>query len=40
MLDFSFRELALAGAILFVLSSWFIDRQVLASILEVMGSLR
>jgi hypothetical protein len=36
----SLRELALAAAVAFVLSSWFIDRQVLASILEVMGALR
>jgi len=38
MLDFTFREFALAAAIVYLFCSWFIDRQVLWSIFESLSN--
>ena len=40
MLDLTLRELALAAAIVFILSSFLIDRQVLQAVLELFSSYR
>ena len=40
MFDFTPRELALAAAIVFILSSWFIDRQILNAFMEALSSFR
>lgn len=37
MLDFTFREFALALAIVYIFCAWFIDRQVLHSIFESLS---
>ena len=40
MFDFTIRELSLAAAIVFVLASWFIDRQILNAVAEALNLLR
>jgi len=37
---FTLREVALVAAIVFVLSSWFIDRQILYAIAESVRAVR
>jgi hypothetical protein len=39
MLDLRPRELALAAAIVFVLTSWFIDRQILYAMIESLRTI-
>jgi hypothetical protein len=40
MFDFTLREFALAAAIVFILASWFIDRQILNAAVEALNSFR
>jgi len=40
MLNFTPRELAIMVAIVFILSSWFIDRHILYAVAESLRALR